>query len=61
MRLKNKIILPVGIMLIITITAISFATFQQVKDGIALKMLDGQINNGLETVVKTVKSREKKF
>lgn len=46
-------------MLIITITAISFATFQQVKDGIALKMLDGQINNGLETVVKTVKSREK--
>ncbi len=45
-------------MLIITILAISVATFQQVKNGIALTMLDEQINNGLETVVKTVKSTE---
>lgn len=59
MKLKNKIIVPVGIMLIITISAITITTYLQVKSGIAMKMLDEQVTSGLETVKKTVESREK--
>lgn len=58
MKLRYKIIIPVIIVIIVSISAIVFYGNMEIKNNLIDGIIDSQLNSQLETVVNTISSRQ---
>jgi len=58
MKLKHKIIIPVILVIIVSISTLALYGNREIREGLIDGMVEAQLNSQLETVVNTVKSRQ---